>query len=67
MKTLLKPFMTIGTFVLQTWSELHKVVTPTGRELAGWSIAVFVFVGLLMCVVTGMDFGLGKLVLAVFG
>lgn len=67
MKTLLKPFLTIGTFILQTCSELHKVVAPTGRELVGWSVSVFLFVGLLMCLVTDMDFGLGKLVLAVFG
>ncbi|WP_240539392.1 preprotein translocase subunit SecE [Bifidobacterium sp. SO1] len=54
-------------YLLQTFSELRKTVTPTVRELAGWSVAVFVFVGLLMCLVTGMDFGLGKLVLFVFG
>jgi preprotein translocase subunit SecE len=43
------------------------VVTPTGKELLAWSFAVFVFVLLLMALVTGMDFGLGKLVLWVFG
>ncbi|MBT1162947.1 preprotein translocase subunit SecE [Bifidobacterium sp. SO1] len=66
-KTLSKPFLAIGMYLLQTFSELRKTVTPTVRELAGWSVAVFVFVGLLMCLVTGMDFGLGKLVLFVFG
>lgn len=62
-----KPFITIGRFVRQTISEIHKVVTPTVREWAGWIAAVFVFVLLLMALVTGMDFGLGKLVLHIFG
>ena len=54
-------------FIRQTIDELLKVVTPTGKELLAWSFAVFVFVLLLMALVTGMDFGLGKLVLWVFG
>ena len=32
-----------------------------------WSLAVFIFVLLLMALVTGMDFGLGKATLWVFG
>lgn len=60
-------FMRIGRFIRQTIDELLKVVTPTGKELLAWSFAVFVFVLLLMALVTGMDFGLGKLVLWVFG
>lgn len=60
-------FMRIGLFIKQIIDELRKVVAPTGKELLGWSFAVFVFVLLLMAVVTAMDFGLGKLVLWVFG
>ena len=41
--------------------------TPTAKELCFWSLGVFIFVVLLMLLVTGMDFGLGKLVLWVFG
>ena len=52
-------FMRIG--------ELRKVVTPTAKELFFWSLAVFIFVLLLMALVTGMDFGLGKATLWVFG
>ena len=37
------------------------------RSLFFWSLGVFIFVVLLMLLVTGMDFGLGKLVLWVFG
>lgn len=67
MKTITKPFITIGRFIRQTVNELRKVVTPTVREWAGWIVGVFVFVLLLMALATGMDFGLGKLTLFIFG
>ena len=60
-------FMRIGLFIKQIIDELRKVVSPSGKELLGWSFAVFVFVLFLMALVTAMDFGLGKLVLWVFG
>ena len=61
------PFLTIGRYVRQVIDETRKTVTPTAREW--WlSIAAFVFVAdLLMILVTGMDFGLGKSTLMVFG
>lgn len=60
-------FMRIGLFIKQIIDELRKVVTPTSKELFMWSLAVFIFVILLMVVVTGLDFGLGKLVMWIFG
>ena len=60
-------FMCIGLFIKQIIDELRKVVTPTAKELFFWSLAVAIFVLLLMALVTGMDYGLGKLVLLVFG
>lgn len=67
MTTIAKPFITVGRFTRQTIAEIRKVVTPTVREWAGWIVGVFAFVLLLMVLVTGMDFGLGKLVLHIFG
>lgn len=67
MTTIVKPFITIGRFTRQTIAEIRKVVTPSVREWAGWIAAVFVFVLLLIVLVTGMDFGLGKLTLLIFG
>ncbi|MEE0940711.1 MAG: preprotein translocase subunit SecE [Bifidobacteriaceae bacterium] len=60
-------FMRIGLFIKQIFAEMRKVVTPTGKELLGWTTAVFVFVLFLMFFVTGMDFGIGKLVFWAFG
>ena len=54
-------------FIKQIIDELRKVVTPTSKELFFWSLAVFIFVLLLMALVTGMDYGLGKLTLWIFG
>ena len=60
-------FMRIGLFIKQIIDELRKVVTPTAKELFFWSRAGFSVVLLLMALVTGMDFGLGKATLWVFG
>lgn len=57
----------IGRFIRQTADELAKTVTPTIREWASWCMAVAIFVLALMILVTGMDFGLGKLTLWLFG
>ena len=60
-------FMRIGLFIKQIIDELRKVVTPTNKELFFWALAVFIFVLFLMALVTGMDYGLGKLTLWIFG
>ena len=60
-------FMRLGLFIKQIIDELRKVVTPTSTELFFWALAVFIFGLLLMALVTGMDFGLGKLTLWIFG
>lgn len=60
-------FMRLGLFIKQIIDELRKVVIPTSKELFFWALAVFIFVLLLMALVTGMDFGLGKLTLWIFG
>ena len=65
--SIIRPFTAIGRFIRQIIDEIRKVATPTVREWADWIVAVFVFVLLLMALVTGMDFGLGKLTLCIFG
>ncbi|WP_455090955.1 preprotein translocase subunit SecE [Parascardovia denticolens] len=60
-------FMRIGLFIKQVVDEMHKVVAPSGFELFKWSVAVFIFVLLLMLFTFGIDYGLGKLMLFLFG
>lgn len=64
---MLKTITGVGKYIRQTIDEIRKTVTPTVKQWAGWSVAVFVFVILLMAATSGMDFGLGKLTLWIFG
>lgn len=57
----------VGRYCKQVVAELRKTVTPTVREWAGWTLAASVLVLLLMAAVSGMDYGLGRLTLEVFG
>lgn len=67
MSRLSTPFAATGRYLAQMVGEIRKVVSPTGGELAGWAVACAVFVDFLMLLVTGMDYGLGRLMLLVFG
>lgn len=60
-------FVRIGMFIRQMFEEISKVVAPSGKELLGWSVAVFIFVALLMVFITALDFGLGQLMVLLFG
>ena len=54
-------------FLRQVVAELRKVVRPTRNELVTYTAVVLVFVLAVMTYVSVLDFGLGKLVLWVFG
>jgi preprotein translocase subunit SecE len=51
----------------QVVNELRKVVTPTRRELIGYTAVVLVFVVIMMAIVSALDFGFGYLVNWLFG
>lgn len=55
------------TFVGQSVDELKKVVWPSKQEMAGYFVAVLIFVVFIMLIVSLLDTGLGWLVLKVFG
>ncbi|ACQ81407.1 preprotein translocase, SecE subunit [Beutenbergia cavernae DSM 12333] len=60
-------FARIALFVRQVIAELKKVVRPTRSELMTYTAVVIVFVLAVMLYVGVLDFGIGKLVLWVFG
>jgi preprotein translocase subunit SecE len=60
-------FVRIGQFISQVFLELRKTVAPTRRGLWNWSFAVFLFVVIIMLLVTVLDFGLGRLTMLIFG
>ncbi|MEV7183000.1 preprotein translocase subunit SecE [Kitasatospora sp. NPDC093102] len=60
-------FARIGLFYRQIIAELRKVVWPTRGELTNYTAVVVTFVVVVMAFVAGLDYGLSKLSLWVFG
>ena len=54
-------------FYREVLSELRKVIYPGRRELGVYVLVVLVFVSVLTAFVSGLDYGLTKAVLAIFG
>jgi preprotein translocase subunit SecE len=54
-------------FYREVMSELRKVIYPGRRELAVYVVVVVVFVSILTAFVSGLDYGLTKAVLHIFG
>jgi preprotein translocase subunit SecE len=61
------PFVALIRFVREVVGEMRKVLWPTRRELIVYTVAVIIFVAVLIAIVGGLDFGFAKLVLLVFG
>ncbi len=61
------PFARVSLFIRQVFIELRKVVTPTRRELFGYTGVVLVFVCIMMALVYGLDEGFSFLVNWLFG
>lgn len=55
-------FGALSLFIRQILDELRKVVRPTGPELVRYTTVVVVFVMIMMALVSGLDFGLSKLI-----
>ena len=61
------PFTRLALFLRQVINELRKVVTPTRRELFGYTGVVLVFVVIMMALVYGLDIGFSAFVNWAFG
>jgi preprotein translocase subunit SecE len=58
---------TPGVFIRQVAAELRKVIWPTRNELITYTVVALVFVIIMTVIVTTLDYGFTKLMLAVFG
>jgi preprotein translocase subunit SecE len=56
-----------GRYIREIISEMRKVLWPSRNELVTYTIVVIVFVVVMIAMVAGMDLGLAKLVLKIFG
>lgn len=55
------PIAALLRFVREVIAELRKVVVPTGRELAGYTVTVLLFVLAMILIVFGLDLAFGWL------
>ena len=56
-----------GLFFRQSVAELHKVIWPTRRELSTYTTVALAFIVVMIAIVTSVDYGFTKLVIAIFG
>jgi preprotein translocase subunit SecE len=59
--------VTPARFVREVVQELRKVVWPTRKELITYTTVSLVFILVMVAIVTSLDYGFTKLVIAVFG
>ncbi len=57
----------LGLFYRQIVAELRKVVWPTRSKLVTYTTVVIIFVVIMICLVTVIDYGFGQVVKYVFG
>jgi preprotein translocase subunit SecE len=58
---------TPALFFRQSVAELRKVIWPTRKELVTYTSVALVFIVIMIAVVTSLDYGFTKLVIALFG
>ena len=58
---------TPALFVRQVVAELRKVIWPTRHELVTYTTVALVFIAVMVALVTSLDYGFTKLIIAVFG
>ena len=61
------PLARLGLYYRQIVSELRKVVWPTRAQLLTYTSVVIVFVMVMIAYVSGLDYGLGWVMLKIFG
>jgi preprotein translocase subunit SecE len=58
---------TPALFLRQIVAELRKVIWPTRHELVTYTTVALVFILVMVAIVTSLDYGFTKLIVAVFG
>lgn len=61
------PFSRLATYWREVVEQLSKVIRPSRQELITYVTVVIVFVSFMVALVAGIDFGVTKGVLALFG
>jgi preprotein translocase subunit SecE len=61
------PLGRLGLFYRQVVAELRKVVWPARRQLSTYTTAVIVFVVIVICILSVLDWGFSRAIEWVFG
>jgi preprotein translocase subunit SecE len=61
------PFVFVWTYIQQVVAELRKVIWPNRKQMINYTAVVLVFLAFMVALIGGVDFGLAKLVMLVFG
>ncbi|MCW2524379.1 MAG: preprotein translocase, SecE subunit [Frankiales bacterium] len=60
-------FLALRRRTRETVAEMRKVLWPSRKEMITYTTITVVFVTVMVALVSGLDLGLAKVVLAVFG
>lgn len=61
------PFVFVWNYLVQVVAELRKVIWPNRKEMISYTSVVLAFLVFMVALIFGVDFGLAKLVMLVFG
>lgn len=61
------PFVFVWNYLKQVVAELRKVIWPNRKQMVGYTTVVLAFLVFMVALIGGVDFGLAKLVMWVFG
>jgi preprotein translocase subunit SecE len=61
------PFLFVWNYMKQVVAELRKVIWPNRKQMVSYTGVVLAFLAFMVALIGGVDLGLAKLVLLVFG
>jgi preprotein translocase subunit SecE len=61
------PFAYVWNYLKQVVAELRKVIWPNRKQMVSYTIVVLVFLAFMVALIGGVDLGVGKIVMWVFG
>jgi preprotein translocase subunit SecE len=61
------PILFVVTYLQQVIGELRKVIWPNRKQMVSYTTVVLLFLAFMVALIGGVDLGLAKLVLLVFG
>ena len=61
------PITYVWNYLTQVIAELRKVIWPNRKQMVSYTAVVLVFLAFMVALIGGVDLGVGKLVMWVFG